>query len=178
VQFRLEHTFDTDLVEFERLMRADDLDAVLLEYCPSITYAEIVSTHEVDGVWHRTMRFKPAEGSYKVGPYSISTKKAEMLSHWTYNFTTRRGSFENLPNLPDWLRHRFTNRGTMTLYPDRGKLRRVVAGDIVVRFPIVGRMAERVIHKAGVSLIEEESAALARYFSRQPAVSELGSSTV
>jgi len=163
MRFRLVHEFATSLDEFERRLLDERLPDFLEQNCPGLLTVEVVACRESGSIVYRTIRFRPAPGAFKVGPKTVNTHDGELLTHLEYDRRTRTGVYRNVPDLPRWLAPRFSDRGTMTFREADGRVTRLMQGEIIVRFPVLGRIAERVIHDAGVALIEEEARGLSLF---------------
>jgi len=159
---RLVHLFQTDLATFERCMLDDELPAYLAAHCSRLQHVENLSLEDDGTTVRATTLYRARPRSYRVGPRRVSSE-GEMLSHWTYNRSTRSGTFENLPDLPRLLRPLFENRGTMALHPEGGRIERVIEGELVVKVPVLGRIAEYVIRRAGEAIFHQEARAMASF---------------
>lgn len=163
MRFRLVHEFAASLDEFECRLLDERLPGFLEENCPGLDTVEVVACRESGSMVYRTVRFRPAPGAFKVGPRTVNTHDGELRTHLEYDRRTRMGVYRNVPDLPPWLASRFSDRGTITLSEVAGGVSRLMRGEIVVRFPVLGRIAERVIHDAGAALIEEEARGLSMF---------------
>lgn len=162
MKVRLTHRFRADLATFERCMLDDDLPAFLADNCSRLSHVENRAVEERGTTVRGTTVYRARPREYRVGPRRISSE-GEMLSHWTYDRATRTGTFENNPDLPPLLRPLFSNRGTMTLREQGPWIERVIEGELVVKVPIIGRIAEYVIRRAGEAIFRQEARALARF---------------
>jgi len=168
MDFELTHTFDCDLTHFETLF----LDPAYLQFLektvPNIAKIEVLETHEAAGVLKRKVRYSPKAGAYKVGPKTVPTPWTVFDEESSFTRGAHSLTFTNHPHIPQMLRDKFTNIGTLTLTADGpNRTRRVIRGEIHVKIFLVGRLAERVIYKAGTELIEQEAVAMKKYIAEK-----------
>jgi len=156
------HHFRADLATFERCMLDDELPAFLAAHCSRLQHVENLSVEDDGTTVRGTTLYRARPRHYRVGPRRVSSE-GEMLSHWTYDRSTRTGTFENLPDLPRLLRPLFSNRGTMALHEEGGRVERVIEGELVVKVPVIGRFAEYVIQRAGEAIFRQETRAMASF---------------
>lgn len=163
MDFELTHTFNTDLKTYEGLLLDPELPAFLEENCPDIEKIEVQSLEDDGTTVRRKVLYRPKPGAYKVGPQTVPTRYTVFVEESTYNRNTRYLTFENFPQIPAKLKPKFSNTGSMTLTERGGRVQRVIKGQINVKIFMVGKIAEKIVYKAGASLIEQEAAAMAKF---------------
>jgi len=168
MDFELTHTFDIDLPTFEKLF----LDPAYLEFLeknvPNIQKIEPLESKEEGGVLRRKVRYSPKAGAYKVGPKTVPTPWTVFDEESQFTRASHSLSFTNHPHIPQMLRDKFTNVGSLTLVADGpNRVKRTIRGEIHVKIFLIGRIAEKIIYKAGTELIEQEAAALKKYIAEK-----------
>jgi hypothetical protein len=170
MEFEITHTFDCDLATYERLFLDPEYFGFLEQNVPNIAKVEPLKVEEQGGVLVRRVRYSPKPGAYKVGPKTVPTPWTVFEEESTFDRGAHTIRFSNHPHIPNMLRDKFSNTGTLTLTPDgAGRTKRVVRGEIHVKIFLLGKIAEKIIHKAGAELIEQEAAAMKRFIAMRAA---------
>lgn len=86
---------------------------------------------------------------------------ATWIERTTWDRRAHAGNFTVLPQIPLALRRRVTCRGTYTLLPRGASTRRIVAGELRIDAPLVGRRAEAVLARVIDDQFAGEAALLA-----------------
>ena len=167
MQFEIVHTFDCDVATYEKLFLDAGYIPFLEKNVPNIQKIEALSVEEAGGVLKRRIRYSPKAGAYKVGPKTVPTPWTVFEEVSTFNLAEHAITFSNHPQIPQMLRDKFSNTGSLSLSADGARTRRVIKGDIHVKIFLVGKIAERIIHKAGVDLIEQEAAAMKKFIAER-----------
>jgi hypothetical protein len=159
--FEINHTFDCDLATYERLFLDSEYLRFLEKTVPNVQKIEILSCDEQGPVVKRRVRYSPKPGSYKVGPKTVPTEWTVFEEESSFDRERHEMRFSNHPHIPSILRDKFSNNGTVRLTADGpGRTRRSISGEIRVRIFLLGKIAERIIHRAGADLIEQEAKAM------------------
>ena len=170
MHFEIQHTFECELAAFEGLFLEPEYLTFLEKTAPNVQKIEQLSREDQGSTVKRRVRYTPKPGAYKVGPKTVPSAWTVFEEDSTYDRERHAGRFANFPNIPHFLREKFTNTGTLTLTADGpGRVRRVIAGEIKVHIFLLGKIAERVIHKAGADLIEQEAQAMRKYLAERRA---------
>lgn len=167
MDFEIVHTFECDIATYEKLFLDAEYIPFLEKNVPNIQKIEPLMVEEQGGVLKRRIRYSPKPGAYKVGPKTVPTPWTVFEEASTFDRARHAITFENHPQIPQMLRDKFTNTGSLTLSADGNRTRRVIKGEIHVKIFLVGKIAERIIHKAGVELIEQEAAAMKKFIAER-----------
>jgi hypothetical protein len=160
MKFKFEHTFPVDVDRLEKAMFNPELPAFLKKKMSSLKEMEVLERNESDSAIERRVRYVPEPLIKKVGPKKVPPEAMIWVEESRYDKSTRRMSFDNVPTHPQVVKL-MTNTGTITLAPTSGgQSRRTMEGELKVKVPILGRIAEKIIFKTARNVIEEEAAAL------------------
>jgi hypothetical protein len=137
---------------------------------PDIERIEVLESEEQDGVMRRRVRYTPSRAAEKIPALARGRLTPEMMV-WVEEsrFYRREHRLEYTvhPNLPDDWREQFTSRGEFTFadVPGAGECRvaRKIAGEVIVRVPVVGGMVERQLVKGLRASFRAEAAILAAW---------------
>jgi hypothetical protein len=167
MQFEITHTFDCDLATYEKIF----LDGGYLEFLqntvPNLQKVELLTREEEGPVVKRRVRYSPKPGAYKVGPKTVPTPWTVFEEVSAFDRERHEMQFSNHPHIPNFLRDKFKNTGKVKLLADGNQTRRSVSGEIHVGIFLLGRIAEKVIHRAGADLIEQEATAMKKYLAER-----------
>ncbi|MFH1435275.1 MAG: DUF2505 family protein [Pseudomonadota bacterium] len=121
----------------------------------------IEQTFEDDRVV-REVKYTPRPIIRKIGPKEVPKDAMVFVERSTYDRGRHVLDFENVPKI-SWVAKRLKNSGTMTFTREGGRTRRVVAGELKVKFPILGAIAERIIYSQARKILEEEVECFKKY---------------
>jgi hypothetical protein len=170
MHFEIQHTFDCDLATYESIFLEREYLSFLEKNVPNIQKIEQLSREEQGATVKRRVRYTPRPGVYKVGPKTVPPAWTIFEEESTYDREGHTGRFANYPNIPHFLRDKFTNTGTLTLTAEGpSRVRRVIAGEIKVYIFLLGKIAEKIIHRAGADLIEQEAQAMQKLLAERRA---------
>ena len=170
MDFELTHTFDIDLQSFEKLFLEPAYLEFLEKNVPNIAKIEALESEDNGGMLRRKVRYSPKAGAYKVGPKTVPTPWTVFDEESQFTRASHSLTFVNKPHIPQMLRDKFSNTGSLTLAADGpGRVKRTIKGQIHVKIFLLGKIAERIIYKAGTELIEQEAAALKKYIAEKKA---------
>jgi hypothetical protein len=155
VRFELEQYLSAPLTEVE----AAYLDPALLERLaglPNVRRPELLEQHEEDGLVRRRVRFRFTGDLSSAVTSVVDPARLTWVEESVHDRSTHRGRFTIVP---DHYAGRLRCSGTVTFREDAGGgTQRLTAGELSVRFPLVGSKVERAI----VSGLREHAAAEAR----------------
>ncbi|MBI3071460.1 MAG: DUF2505 family protein [Deltaproteobacteria bacterium] len=158
MNFEVRHTFDCDIATYERLFLDPGVANVLKVGMRQMQNVELLEHEDKNGAVKRKVRYTPVPGHYKVGPKTVPAHWAVITEESLFDRARHTMQFKNTPNIPAMLRERFHNTGRVELRDaGNGKTERVISGEIVVKIFLLGKIAERIIHKYGVELLDEEA---------------------
>jgi len=162
MKFRFEDTLDVNADEAMRLYADPATLETLLPHMPSMDQVEVLETVPGGNVMRRRVRYRPHPFIKKVGPKDVDPRWMEWVEESEFDFRARTVRFRNVPT------HRkvaslMQNAGTIEFVPSGTSCKRVMSGELHVRVPLLGRVAEHVIHTHAASLLREEVTAFKRY---------------
>ncbi|HJZ84150.1 MAG TPA: DUF2505 family protein [Polyangia bacterium] len=166
MKFELVHTFDTDLVNFEKALLDPRLYDMLGRTMDGLKKIEELERHDDGKRVRRRVRSVPQT---EVPAFARGKLKPEMLE-WveesTYDRELHRLEYRILPNIPERWHDRFRSQGTYSLTEVGGKVRRVIDGEVVIKVSLIGGMAERYVVAQVKKNFEQEAEGL-RAFLRE-----------
>jgi hypothetical protein len=124
---------------------------------PDVDRIEMLSQEESGGVVRRRVHYQPKPIIRSVGPKKVPPEAMA----WVEESEMRRGDyrlrFTNVP-VKDWVKERMTNHGTIELREaGPGRTTRVVSGELKIRFPLLGAIAERIVYGKAKDLLDAEA---------------------
>lgn len=166
MKFKYTHRFNVNADRLVAAMFDPELPAVLTEKMSTVRHIEVLDRQETDTEIHRRVRYVPIPMIKKIGPKTITPESMEWVEESRFDKRTRVLSFENIPTHPK-VRAKMTNRGEVT-FRDLGpqSSERTMSGELKVKFPLLGRIAEGVIAKNAKSILDEEARVLAEFLDR------------
>jgi len=158
MQFELIHTFKASPTAVMNALLDPELGQPLTERMTTIIEIETLSrTEDGDKVTLRT-RYLPVPLIKKVATKEINPRWMEWVSEVTFDLKTTKGEFRNIPTTGR-IANLMDNYGTMTLTDlGNGTTRRVIAGELRIKVPVLGRIAEKIIYKEAAKILDEEAA--------------------
>jgi hypothetical protein len=165
LRFRFDHEFAVALPRFEALLHHPELYPRLERALPGIERIELIANEERDGRVHRRVRYTP-RAEDKLPSFARGLVTPEMLIWVEESIIDRaahRIDYRVLPNLPEKWRDRFESHGSFTLSSVAGGVARRIEGELHVRAPILGRIAERLLARDLERIFAAEAEALRRW---------------
>lgn len=166
MKFKYQHTFDVGVDALIEAMFDPDLPPHLTEKMSTIISIEVLERQEDDRQIRRRVKYLPVPMIKKIGPKKITPESMQWIEESTFDKARRELTFANVPTHPK-VREKMTNQGTITfrsLGPDRTE--RTMAGELKIKFPLLGRIAEGVISKNAAKILDEEAAVLSEWLKR------------
>jgi hypothetical protein len=149
MHFTIEHTLPGTLARLEAIIADPGLYDRLAPALPGIARIELLDSDERDGKLRRRVRYTPrAEG--RLPAFARGRITPEMLiwiEESLYDRAARRIDYRVTPNLPERWRDRFDSHGVFSFREAAGAVVRRVDGEVIVRVPILGAIAERLLVK-------------------------------
>lgn len=147
MRFSVEHRLPGTLARLESLIADPQLYERLARALPGLERIELIASEEANGVLRRRVRYTPRAHDC-VPSFGRGLVTPEMLiwvEESVYDRALQRIDYRVEPNLPERWRDRVDSRGTFTFRQEPGGVVRRVEGEITVRVPLVGVLAERVL---------------------------------
>lgn len=162
MRFEITHTFNHPIDTVEQALLDPATTQALAPRMKSIVEVEPLESGETAGVVRRRVRYVPAPLIKRVGTKKVDPRWMEWVEESEYDRSARRMRFKNIPRIGR-IAALLENSGTLQLSetPDGGT-RRTVSGEITVKVRIVGRIAEKIIQKQGLGILDEEARVFAQ----------------
>jgi len=166
MKFKFEHTFDVNVDDLEAAMFHEELPDFLVRNMESLKEMTVLEREEDESRIERKVRYVPVPLIKKVGPKKVPPEAMIWVEHSKYEKLKKEMSFDNIPSHPK-VKSLMTNQGTIQLRSlGEGKSQRVMSGELKVKVPLLGRVAEKIIFKTAGKVIEEEAEALKAFLKR------------
>ncbi len=167
MKFEYRHSFDTSVDTLIETMFGPDLAAHLTEKMTTIVSIETLERTEDDQRIERRVKYVPVPMIQKIGPKKITPESLQWIEESSFDKNTKMMTFQNVPTNPK-VRAKMTNTGTMTFRAQgANRCERTTSGELKVKFPLLGRIAEGIIAKNAKKMLDEEAAVLAQYLRSQ-----------
>lgn len=163
MHFEIVHTLPADPETVMRVMLEKAYYEYLQQHHPDVDRIEMLSVEDLGATVRRRVHYQPKPIIKSVGPKKVPPEAMAWVEESTLDKASRRLTFRNIP-VKDWVQERMTNTGTIELLDaGNGQTRRVVAGELKVKFPLLGAIAERVIHGKAKDLLDGEARLFGEY---------------
>ena len=168
MQFRIEHRFPGSPTSVAAKMFSPDIGPILSERMSTIIEVEgLAQTREGDLLRART-RYLPVPLIKRVGPKRVEPRWMEWIAEFEFDKTSGKGSFRNIPTTAQVARL-MDNHGTIELHAvPGGETLRVLEGELRIKVPLLGRIAEKIIHKNAVSILDDEAEVMRALLAQKP----------
>lgn len=163
MKFEYKHTFEVDVDTLIASMFHPELPPVLLAQMTTVKTIEVLERRETDETLVRRVRYVPVPSIKKIGPKTITPESMQWVEESSLDKARRVMTFDNVPTHPK-VREKMTNHGTVefrSLGPARSE--RIMSGELKIKFPILGRIAEGIIAKNAEKILDEEAKVLAAW---------------
>ena len=162
MRFEITHTFDHPIDAVEKALLDPATTEALAPRMKTIVDVQPLESGEAAGVVTRKVRYVPAPLIKRVGTKKVDPRWMEWVEESEYDRSARRMRFRNIPRIGR-IAALLENTGTLQLSETpSGGTRRTVSGEIKVKVRIVGRIAEKIIEKQGLGILNEEARVFAQ----------------
>ncbi|MFN7133098.1 MAG: DUF2505 family protein [Myxococcales bacterium] len=169
MDFEITHTFDADREVVEQAMFELELAPFLLKNMTLVTHIELKEKKEDDKGIARKVHYVPVPMIKKVGTFDVEPEWMAWIEHSRFDRASHRLEFENVPVVKQ-IAELMEQKGTIRFEPaGPGKTKRVVSGVLKVKFPILGRVAEKIIYPNAEKILDEEARAFNAYLQQRKA---------
>ena len=165
MRFSVEHKLPGTLSRLEAIITDPQLYDRLARALPGLERIELLASEEMDGILRRRVRYTPRAHD-RVPAFGRGLVTPEMLiwvEESAFDRAAGRIDYRVEPNLPARWRDRFDSRGCFTFRQEAGGIVRRVDGEVTVRVPVVGGLAERVLVKEAQAGFDADAAVLASW---------------
>lgn len=163
MDFEIEHHFDADRERVESAMFESALTPRLLRDMTLIREIALIEQRADERHVWRAVRYVPVPMIRNVGPYDIEPEWMAWTEQSTLHRLAHEIEYANVPAVPR-IAGLLEQRGIVR-FEEAGpaRTRRVVAGELRVKVPIVGLIAERLIYVNALKILDEEARVLNEY---------------
>ncbi len=156
MKFEIKHSFPCSPEALLEILIHPRLAEALVPNMADLVEMELLERTEEGTTITRRARYQPTPLIKRVGPKKVEPRWMEWIEHSTADRGRRLITFENVPRVPQIARL-LTNRGEIEITPSRDGCTRVLRGELKVKVPILGRIAEKMIYKQAQGLVDQES---------------------
>ena len=149
MRFSVEHKLPGTLDRLDALLVDARLYERLAQALPGIERIELLSSEERDGKLRRRVRYTP-RAEDRLPAFARGAITPEMLiwiEESVFDRAAHRIDYQVTPNIPERWRDRFESRGAFHFDEIADGVVRRIEGEVVVRVPLVGTIAERLLIK-------------------------------
>jgi hypothetical protein len=169
VRFEITHTFSHSIDVVERTLLDPATTQALAPRMKTIVDVEPIESSEDGDLVTRRVRYVPAPLIKRVCTKKVNPRWMEWVEESEYDRSARRMRFRNIPRIGR-IAELLENSGTLQLSEtSSGGTRRIVSGEIRVKVRIFGRIAEKIIQKQGLGILEEEARVFAQILAERAA---------
>ena len=167
MKFEVSHTFNADIEAVEKAMFDPALPAFLVKEMKLVTIIEPLDRQEDASTIRRKTKYQPVPLIKSIGPKQVPPHWMAFIEESTYDRRAHRMDFANIPTT-EKIRNLLENKGSLTLTAaGPGKTKRVTSGELKVKVFLLGKIAESMIYKQAVQILDEEAAAMSKFLSGQ-----------
>lgn len=159
MRFEIKHTFRHPPEAVAAAMFDPAAGALLSQRMSTIIEVEALSRSETGRVLEARTRYLPVPLIRKVGPKTVEPRWMEWVAELRFDHATLSGTFRNLPTTRK-VAQLIENRGELTLRATPAGTERTLTGELRVKVPLLGRIAEKIIHKNAVEILDDEARVL------------------
>lgn len=157
MHFEIVHTLPADPDTVMRVMLEQAYYEYLQQHHPDVDRIEMLSVEDLGATVKRRVHYQLKPIIKSVGPKKVPPEAMAWVEESTIDKASRRQTFRNVPVL-DWVQARMTNTGTIE-FTDAGggRTKRALTGELKIKFPLLGAIAERIIYGKAKSLLDGEA---------------------
>ena len=163
MKYKFEKVFDCSPQRLIEVMFRKGITEELKKSMTTLVEAETLSWEDTGDKIVRRVRYLPVPAIKRVGPKKVEPKWMEWVEESVLYKDKLRGEYKNIPTTPG-IAQRMENHGEITFQTlPNGKTKRVITGELKVKVPILGKIAERLIYSYAQKILEDEANALIKY---------------
>jgi hypothetical protein len=163
MKFEYRHRFDVSVDALIATMFDPALAAHLTEKMTTLVSIETLERTEDDRRIMRRVKYVPVPMIQKIGPKKITPESMQWIEESSFDKATKVMTFDNVPTHPK-VRAKMTNSGKMEFRAQGDhRCERIMHGELKIKFPLLGRIAEGIIARNGQKMLDEEAAVVAAY---------------
>ena len=162
MKFRFEHCFPFGFEECLEVFLDAEVLPQLVHDIPSIESIEVCEWRRRNDRIFRRIRYQLHPFIEKIGPKTVRPEWLSWVEETEFDLRKAAGTFQNTPTHAR-MSKRLTNSGIIAFRAQAKECVRTMSGDLRVSFPVLGRLAERIIAHKAERLLEEEAEALNTY---------------
>lgn len=163
MRFEIVHTLPADRDTVLQVMQEKAYYEYLQQHHPDVDRIEMLSVEDRGTTVRRRVHYQPKPIIKSVGPKKVPPEAMAWVEESTLDKAGYRLTFTNVP-IKDWVQQRMTNNGTIE-FSDAGggQTKRVVAGELKIKFPLLGAIAERIVYGKAKDLLDGEARLFGEY---------------
>jgi len=162
LKFEIKHTFDCDLRSLEDALLGVELLQFLAHTMNSILSIRPVEIRTDGDVIRRRVEYHPEPQISRIGAWRVPDQWHAWVEESTYDRKTRTLYYRNIP-LTGRLQNVLLNEGTITFHEENGRVVRTLRGQLEVKARWLGGLAEKVIYRQAMRLLDEEALATQQF---------------
>lgn len=157
MHFEIVHTLPADRDTVMKVMQEKGYYEFLQQNHPDVDRIEMLSMEDLGATVKRRVHYQLKPIIRSIGPKKIPPEAMAWVEESTLDKKSYKLEFKNIP-IKDWVQARMTNFGTIEFQDaGSGRTRRIVAGELRIKFLILGVIAERIIHGKAKDLLDGEA---------------------
>ncbi len=163
MRFTVEHRLPGTLERLSSLIADPQLYDRLAPELPGLERIELILSEETDGRLRRRVRYTPRAQVPSFGRGLVTAEMMIWVEESVFDRAAQRIDYRVTPNLPERWRDRFDSHGCFTFRQEADGVVRRIEGEVVVRVPIVGAIAERLLVKEVRAGFDADAEVLTRW---------------
>ena len=163
MKYKFEKVFDCPPQRLVEVMFRKGITEELKKAMNTLVEAETLFWEDKGDRIERKVRYLPVPAIKRVGPKKVEPKWMEWVEESVFYKDQMRGEYRNVPTTPG-VAKKMENHGEITFQSlPGGRTKRVISGELKVKVPILGKIAERLIYSYAQKILEDEANALVKY---------------
>jgi len=163
MHFEIVHTLPADRDTVLAVMQEKAYYEYLQQHHAGVDRIELLSQEDQGATVKRRVHYQPKPIIKSVGPKKVPPEAMAWVEESTLDKKAYRLEFRNV-GIKDWVQARLTNHGTIELLEaGPGRTKRIVSGELKIRFPLLGGIAERIIFGTAKDILDEEARVFGEY---------------
>ena len=156
MKFKIKHHFPCSFQQLEDAWFSDEIVDYLSERMTTVVEIEPISIEDLGDRLERCIRFRCKPIYKKVGPKKVDPRWMEWIERSTYDRKLQRLTFVNTATTRK-IAAVLINEGEMVFDQRKDGIERTIRATIKVKVPVLGRLAERVISRTAIKVLNEEA---------------------